>query len=1228
MLHRNKNIIHYLLLCLNTVLLLSAPVHSQDTAEDAFNLARNLYRDAKDYATASELFAEYLLNHPDGPNLAEARLFLARAYKHNSRCDLAIQAYNNFYQQHPDHLSTAAARREQSVCLTAEGRYLEAAHSYENIQRLLPASEFAVDVLLDAAANYTKAEAPEQAERIYAYITTEYKNHILVHMAQYRLALLRFVAGDPETARKLLRTIAAIDPAVKQAPAALLLEGRIDLFLNQADRAQTTFGHLQRRFPTAAQTDSAQLELAEYLFEQSRFVAATDAFSEALKRIKNTELKKRTRLGLAAAHLKNGQAQTALKEYNSLLEGLAPVDPEYLPARLGLAIAAGQTERFADAASLFQQLIRGTPETPEGIASLRELGSLYRRRGDYTRALTWFRRYLEVAQQAPDRNQVHCARGQVYATSGYYDEAIRQFRHLADHATPYLAAQALFGLAQALESNGLPRLALREYVVFLERFPGHAQGPTCRERVEYLREFTVMDAGSLNRALQQALIDELNGLPRQQVLFDLGLALYTHHDLPNAVQTFETYVASYPETPSGAQALFYLVDSLFKLTRQRQLEGNQASSDSLHHLAMQEGRILTRSTYTEWAQRAHLRLIKAAADTLAVDSLRWIQLVNDYTVFLEQHPDTAGAHRVQALIGLGDAQRQLGESNPATLDLAITVYRNLLKQYPQQALTAQVRFGLGICLARQGQYQAAADTLGQFLQDYPGSSLTPHALFELGQVLLQDGQTLKAVSRYQELLLAYPAFKNRRAVQHQLAETHFRLGENARAIELFQQLAEGPANEDPQGQIRRRLAQAYHRHQDFEAALRIYHSVHEEILQPAALDSILLDQASVLVQLNRSEEAIKLYLRIRQKFANSPLARQATKQAAHLYFTEGKYTAAYNTYQPLLDKTTDPQAYGEAILALFRTQRLTEGRKETKAFTKQFPDEKTWPPRLRLEEGQYYLKRQAFDKALKIFNTLAKSKDPNAANGSYYRALTLEAQNTADPSEERWGRALEALTSFVKRYPSSLHTADVHLRLGDYFYQTSRSYLQAAGSYKAVVDNRTATPQARQQAIWMLLRSYEKAYEYDAAHRTAERLLKEFPDHPKARNTRLTIGILLTEKGQYAQAINHLGEILEWAKGDQASEAYFYLGLAYQNLGDYRKAIETYYRISYYGAESSTGWITSADFQRAQCHEALQETASALSIYQRIMNREGRKSPFGASAQERIAFLQQRSVED
>ena len=165
-----------------------------------------------------------------------------------------------------------------------------------------------------------------------------------------------------------------------------------------------------------------------------------------------------------------------------------------------------------------------------------------------------------------------------------------------------------------------------------------------------------------------------------------------------------------------------------------------------------------------------------------------------------------------------------------------------------------------------------------------------------------------------------------------------------------------------------------------------------------------------------------------------------------------------------------------------------------------------------------------------------------------------------------------------------------------------------------------------QDAIWKLLKSYQGAYEYEAAHQVVNQLLRQYPDHPKVVNARLEQGIILKDKGQYAQAIALFDEMLsqQMLEANSASEARFYIGEAYQNLGEYRKAIEAYYKVSYHGAEGFSQWITSADFQRARCHESLGEYATAITVYERIERREGGQSPQGEMAGEQIDILRRK----
>ena len=53
-----------ILIPLTAVMLVYQMAAAQDAAEDAFKFARNLYKDAGDFATSAELFGEFIRNFP------------------------------------------------------------------------------------------------------------------------------------------------------------------------------------------------------------------------------------------------------------------------------------------------------------------------------------------------------------------------------------------------------------------------------------------------------------------------------------------------------------------------------------------------------------------------------------------------------------------------------------------------------------------------------------------------------------------------------------------------------------------------------------------------------------------------------------------------------------------------------------------------------------------------------------------------------------------------------------------------------------------------------------------------------------------------------------------------------------------------------------------------------------------------------------------------------------
>ena len=1217
-----------LLLCLST------QSWAQASAEDDFKLARNLFRDAGDYATAAGLFAEFVRNYPDSQQIAEARLMLARAYRQSDRCDLAVPAYETFYLEHPEHLNAADARRERAACLSEQGQYLLAARSYEEVQRRFSASEFAATALIEAAANYTRAENLRQAEAVYGLLLTDYATSKQAHLARYRLAQLRFAAGRVEEAQQLLGQIAAAAPPPPEAPSALLLGGRIALFMGNRETAEKQFKSLERRFPRAAQTDSAYLDRADYLYRSRLFSQAGDAYQRAYNKIDDRSLKEHALLGLADARRLSRQTRKAIAHYEELSAMLQPGHPAFLRAQLGRAIALGQAGQFALAVGLFQGLIQ-TGDSPEAISALRELGVLYKGRREHSRSITWYRRYLQEAEAAPDADAVRFELAALYDSTGYYEGAIALYRQLAS-AQDEVATRAQFALAQTFERSGQPRTALREYMAFLELFPADRQSEEVRQRIEYLREYTVLDRAGLNRALQQAWIDELSGKSRQLVLLEVARVLFSHHDFVTAAQSFKHYATAYPNDLNRSEAQYFLAESLLKLSRQRELEAEPASADSLRILALQEYRILTEQAPTDstmlteqvptdstWTRRALLRLITLEAEDRP-DSLRLSMLEEGIAAFVAEFSAGRGALLDQALLQLGDARRQLGATDTTTtwFDEAIAAYDQLHRRSADSPLVPHALYGKSLCLVQKGQHRAAADLLERILRDYPDSPLTAPVLFALGHIRLAQERTQEAIARLQELRWGYPAFPQRRAAQKLLGDTYFQLGQYAAAIELYLPLVSNSTLSDDRGPIRRRIGRAYHHLDRYGEAMETYRQILAEEPNPAGLDSIYFAQAVLQLRLGQEEEALRLFRKVGQEFASSELATEASARAGHIAFAQQQYKQAYQLYQPLLKQSEDILIHGQAVLALFRLKRIEEGRKAAKQFAKRFKEETAWRQHFRVEEGNYYLQAGNYKKAYDLFQEVEKQGGTWADDGAYWMAIALWQRNRASPSEEGAAYALEAISRFVRQYPTSPRAVDAYLRLGDYHFSL-RNFLQAAGAYKHALDAPEISSEQTQDALWKLLKSYQNAHEYEAAHQVANQLLSQYPEYPKAVEVRLELGIILKNKGQYAQAIEQLDDLLsqQLLDGNGASEARFYIGESYQNMGEYRKAIQAYYKVSYHGAAGLSMWITSADFQRARCHESLGEHATAMTIYERIARREGGQSPQGQLARERIETL-------
>ena len=1239
--------------------LLGVPVvaDADQDADDDFAFARNLYRDAGDWDTAARLFADFIRDYPGDPNLPEARFMLARSHARRHRCEAAVRAYAAFFEHHPEHLSAADARRERASCLNQLGQFRQAAQALEEVQQLFSASTFAPEALLEAAANYRQAEDLGSAARVFNHAIDEYSTHAAAAQARYHLAQLRFAQGDSGSALILLEQIDKTAPKSERARDALLLSERILLILNRSAQASEVMDRLVKRFADSAHADSALVDFARYHFTQERFDDAVTAYEKAARRRSSTPgWMNQVHLGLADALRQSEQFDRAVEMYKQVTSQSEAAASTLAMAHLGLATTYSRTGRAREAVPIFLRLIQSNRATTAAASStsrlvwamaVRELAALYRHQGDYTRSSVWYDEYLAEAQRQgstfPEVQQLDGVRLQLaklYDSSGQSGRAIQLFESLQS-ASPQLQPDVQRSLAEAFDGAGETNRALHEYRVFLERFPDHNYARRVRERIELLSQFTIRDQEALDRVLRQAWMDDLNGRSRRSLMLDLALTLRQYQDYDNAVTTFETFVASYPDDPDAAQAQYSLAECLVSLARKRELEGDAVRADSLRHLGLEEYRILATKD-SPFSRRAQLRLVEVGASA-GPDSTRLSVLEAGLTSFLSDSLSTtsdaarpvAVDTRAQALLLLGDTRRQLGGDDGMMLTAALGAYDQLLDLDPDQRLAVRARFGRALCHRRLGR-EGIVDSLQVLLNHQAGRSLVPDILAELGQALIGAGEPRRAISRFGELLAAFPAYAHRRMVLEQLAATHLQLGEYHPAISQYQRLLDSEPRPERVFELQRRLARAY-RAAGFSAeALDLYTSMLSGATQAQGADSLAFNRASLLVELGRLGEAEQAFGDLQRHFPSSPLVTAANNESADLLFELERYDDAHAAYATLVNKGAAPRVVGRAAVALYRLNRLEEGRKLSKGV-----DDEIWSLLLQLEEGRLYLRGGEYERAQKLFAQIEKSsrekppglggfseRDPDladmaaapAAAAGYYLSTSKWQQDENNPSEEGLAMALEAQRRFLADYGDSPQALDVRLRLGAFNFRL-KEYLRAAGDFRWVLETPSAPQSKKQEAVWMLLDCYLKAREYADAHRIAARLLKEFPDHPRAKETQLEIGNVLIEQNQYSQAIEHFESVLTWAEGNEAASAKFYIGQALQNMAEYSKAIEAYYRVRFEGADGFAGWITTADYERAQCNEALGQNATARTIYKEIIQREGSDSDFGKEARKQLDRL-------
>lgn len=909
----------------------------------------------------------------------------------------------------------------------------------------------------------------------------------------------------------------------------------------QLERARDALVRFQSNFPKERQAADACYYLGEMAFARGDNDEAIRWFNRCIFLYADrTDLHVEAHYYLAKAYSAIGDADKTAQEYRLMVarydtlasfkaicreygddlfqrenyEEAIPLYRKYLD-RVGTRGQAETLFRLAEALFLTRQF----PDALKGYEAYLVLDTLSGRRDMVLlhmarchlalRAPEWAVERLEAVAGGHGeeglRAQALHELGDLYFNDSLYRNAAAAYqRYLALSQTPdrdevsYRSAWMLENVFQK------PREATREYARFVQDFPSSRWADDARMAVARCEE----RLGDFDNALldYRAVMEECPGSP---LVSDAALRMeyvrdFARRDLNGAAESLLVMGVSQPDG-TDARDLFTAVDILEY--RLKSLARAQALLEDYRKKfpdALASPKILFRM-----AGIHEKRSRKAFLEEDAVHSTSELKAaLSLYKELLRTFPNDMLLEQVRF---------RLLEIDRGTL----SQYIAFLKSYPTGPQAAAAAFH--IALAYQATLTRGKDSLLPDIIDYyqraaaADSTLLPDAWFHMAEAYRTVNKSSSAEVRLRELVRCCPGYSR-------LPEAWFRLGEIAmnasdypKAYAAFRQVVYRFPFSEQAAPSALRCAECLFRARDIQGALREYRSYALAYPKDSSRHVARLGVGRCLEYLNRDDLALREYrVLIQEGGVESGLLRENRLAAARVYTRLGDLKGAADEYRFI-------------VPAIGRGERGDDVCREF---------------------AEVLYAQQNFIQAERYFAFAFKG-----ANSRRDSIAALCGAIRAELMQGKTAEAKERKSLFKDRFPEAADPlAEMTLAEGLSLFNRGE-YDKAEKRFRYISDKypkSDVASEAQYQIGLCLYFGKERA----AAMKELNRFCALFPDHPQVSEAELRMGRIAFDLGDYSGAVERFLPLIE--KGGLADATYSsaceQAAMAYEKMSDWKKA--------------------------------------------------------------------------
>ncbi len=388
----------------------------------------------KEFDAAVELYEEFLKQSPDHQNAPLAKVRAGLGLQLAGRNDDAVKWLTPVLATLSDPALKSEALSVLGRCELAKEQLAAASERFEESLKAKPDHEQSDQTLLILADVYRRLDRPIDSAARLKQLQTQYPKSIVLEEATFRLGEVAYASGN-------------FDDAVTQYAAVI------------------------KSWPQGMFAAHAQYGLSWCQFKKGNSAAAVEAVESLVKNFAGSEQARKGLYVRAMAEFQLQQYEAAEKDVLEYLKS-SPAQKEALDAQYLQGLSLAGQQKFADAAQVYAGILKADAKYADADKVLYELGWAHFELGQQPESIAAFQRLGQDYSESPLAVESLFRVGEsLYETEKYAEAAMAYQSTLAKAGDSELGEKAAHKLAWSYFKQDLLKEAADGFMTQLKQFP-------------------------------------------------------------------------------------------------------------------------------------------------------------------------------------------------------------------------------------------------------------------------------------------------------------------------------------------------------------------------------------------------------------------------------------------------------------------------------------------------------------------------------------------------------------------------------------------------------------------------------------------------------------------------------------------------------------------------------------------------------------------------------------